>query len=158
MSRDVSAWTRTFLRGAPAIVLLLLANAAMALSIQATTSQKDPLEDTSWQLVQYRGGDGTIVTPDDRGKYTLAFAAAGELTARLDCNRGGGTWKSSGRRQIEFGPLALTHAKCPPESLHDQMVKHWSLIRSYVLKDGHLFLSLADGGTYEFEPMPKAGK
>jgi para-nitrobenzyl esterase len=33
------------------------------------------------------------------------------------------------------------------------MVKDWALVRSYVFKDGHLFLSLmADGGIYEFEP------
>jgi heat shock protein HslJ len=32
------------------------------------------------------------------------------------------------------------------------MVRDWQNIRSYVLKAGHLFLSLmADGGTYEFE-------
>jgi para-nitrobenzyl esterase len=158
MSRDVGVWTRTFVRGAPATVLLLIANIATVVAFQVTTSNKDPLEDTSWQLVQFRGGDGTIETPDDRGKYTIAFSAAGELTARLDCNRGRGAWKSTGRRQVEFGPLALTRATCPPESLHDQMAKHWSLIRSYEIKDGHLFLSLADGGTYEFEPMPKSGK
>jgi len=42
---------------------------------------------------------------------------------------------------------------CPPGSLHDRIVKHWPYIRSYVLKDGHLHLSLmADGGIYEFVP------
>jgi len=42
---------------------------------------------------------------------------------------------------------------CPPESLHDHLVKQWPFVRSYVLEDGHLFLSLmADGGIYEFEP------
>ncbi len=46
---------------------------------------------------------------------------------------------------------------CPPGSLHDQIVKQWGNIRSYVMKDGHLFLSLmADGGIYEFEPATKS--
>ncbi len=37
--------------------------------------------------------------------------------------------------------------------------EHLPLVRSYVLKDGHLFLSLmADGGIYEYEPMPPAAK
>jgi para-nitrobenzyl esterase len=50
-------------------------------------------------------------------------------------------------------PLALTRAVCPPGSLHDQWLKQWPYIRSYVMQDGHLFLSLmADGGIYEFEP------
>jgi para-nitrobenzyl esterase len=36
------------------------------------------------------------------------------------------------------------------------MVKQWGYIRSYLIKDGHLFLSLmADGGIYEFEPVTK---
>jgi para-nitrobenzyl esterase len=38
--------------------------------------------------------------------------------------------------------------------LHDQVVKQWTNIRSYVMKDGHLFLSLlADCCIYEFEPL-----
>jgi hypothetical protein len=32
------------------------------------------------------------------------------------------------------------------------MAKDWQNVRSYTIKDGHLFLSLvADAGTYEFE-------
>jgi para-nitrobenzyl esterase len=69
----------------------------------------------------------------------IEFVAGGSLTARIDCNRGRGTWKSSGSSQIEFGPLALTRAQCPPGSLHDQIVKQWANIRSYVIRDGHLF-------------------
>jgi heat shock protein HslJ len=122
---------------------------------QGTTgSAHDLLDGTSWQLVRFQGGDGSVVTPDDRAKYTVAFEAKGSVAARVDCNRGRGTWKSSGASQMQFGPLALTRAKCPPGSLHDQIVKQWGNIRSYVLKDGHLFLSLmADGGIYEFEPV-----
>jgi len=62
--------------------------------------------------------------------------------------------KSPGPHQLQFGPLALTRAQCPPGSLHDRIVKQRGYIRSYVMKDGHLFLSLmADGGIYEFEPI-----
>lgn len=87
-----------------------------------------PLAGTSWQLV---------------------------VAVRLDCNRGRGPWKSSGPNQLELGPLALTRAFCGQASLHDQIVKQWGNIRSYVVRDGHLFLSLmADGGIYEFEPSP----
>jgi para-nitrobenzyl esterase len=116
----------------------------------STVSQ---LADTSWQLVKFQGGDETTLVPDDKTKYTIRFAADGGLMARIDCNRGRGTWRSSGPNQIQFGQLALTRAMCPPGSLHDRIVKHWELIRAYILKDGRLFLSLmADGGIYEFEP------
>jgi heat shock protein HslJ len=128
--------------------------AAFAARAQASLPSTPELADTSWQLVKFQGGDEKILTPDDATKYTIEFAAGGQLNARIDCNRGRGTWKSSGPNQLQFGPLALTRAKCPAGSLHDQMVKQWSFIRSYVTKDGHLFLSLmADGGIYEFEPI-----
>ena len=114
------------------------------------------LAGTAWQLVKFQGGDETTLTPDDGAKYTIQFGGGGRLTARIDCNRGRGTWKSSGSHQLQFSPLALTRAKCPAGSLHDQIVKQWGNIRSYVVKDGHLFLSLmADGGIYEFEPVTK---
>jgi para-nitrobenzyl esterase len=114
------------------------------------------LAGTSWQLVKFEGSDDTTLTPDDRAKYTIEFGANGQVSARIDCNRGRGTWKSSGPNQLQFGPLALTRAKCPVGSLHDQIVKQWGNIRSYVLRDGHLFLALmADGGIYEFEPVLK---
>lgn len=110
---------------------------------------------TSWRLVKFEGGDGLTVTPDDRAKYTIAFGTDGRVNARIDCNRGSGTWTSSAPSQLEFGPLALTRAMCPPGSLHDRVVKHWPYFRSYVIRDDHLFLSLmADGGIYELEPQP----
>jgi heat shock protein HslJ len=135
-------------------VVLFIACGAFA---QTPAQTSNNLAGTSWRLVKFRGGDDTTLTPDDPAKYTITFGADGSLSARIDCNRGRGKWKSSGPSQLELGPLALTRAKCPPGSLHDQIVKQWSNIRSYVLKDGHLFLSLmADGGIYEFEPTPPA--
>ena len=114
------------------------------------------LDGTSWQLVKFQGGDDTVVRPDDKSKYTLAFGADGTVSARIDCNRARGAWKSPEKGRLEFGPMAVTRAMCPPGSLHDQIVKQLPYIRSYVIKDGHLFLSLmADGGIYEFEPAPR---
>jgi para-nitrobenzyl esterase len=38
--------------------------------------------------------------------------------------------------------------------MHDRIVKDWESVRSYVIKEGRLFLSLvADGGIYEFESI-----
>jgi para-nitrobenzyl esterase len=121
---------------------------------EVTPGNQASLGGTAWQLVKFEGGDGTVLTPDTGTVYTIAFDSGGQLSARLDCNRGMGTWKSSGPPQLEFGPLALTRAVCPPGSLHDHIVKQWPYVRSYLIRDGHLFLSLmADGGIYEFEPM-----
>jgi heat shock protein HslJ len=121
-------------------------------------SSPPALEGTSWQLVTFQGGDDTTLTPDDGAKYTVEFGGDGGLTARIDCNRGRGTWTSSGPNHLELGPLALTRAQCPAGSLHDHIVKLWGHVRSYVVKDGRLFLALmADGGIDEFEPAAKTG-
>jgi para-nitrobenzyl esterase len=135
-----------------AIVLSVLFSATVYAA--ETQAAAHTLAGTSWQLVRFQGGDDKTATPDDKAKYSLVFAADGTVAVRVDCNRGRGTWKSEGPNQIQFGPMALTRAMCPPGSLHDQIVKHWTFFRSYVIKDGHLFLSLmADGGIYEFEPL-----
>ncbi|MBF2063085.1 MAG: META domain-containing protein [Calothrix sp. C42_A2020_038] len=122
---------------------------------QETNSETGTLSNTSWQLVKFKKGDRTMLAPDDKGKYTITFHADGKLNVRIDCNRGRGAWKSPESNQLQFSPLALTRVKCPPGSLHDFIVENWEIVQSYTFKDGHLFLSLmADGGTYEFEPLP----
>ena len=138
-------------RSRPIRLLLraLLAGAACT----PRASQAPPLSGTTWQLVQFTGGDDTVLRPDDKSKYTLTFGADGLLNARIDCNRGSATWKSSEPGRLEVGPMAITRAFCAPPSLHDQFVRQLPYVRSYILRDGHLFLSLmADGGIYEFEP------
>jgi para-nitrobenzyl esterase len=134
-------------------LILVLACAACATPEPPATQA---LGGTAWQFVRFQGGDGRVQVPDDRAKYTVTFTADGGVNVRFDCNRGRGSWKSDWPGQLLFGPLAATRAMCPPGSLHDQFVKHWFYIRSYVLKDGRLYLSLmADGGIYEFEPLAK---
>jgi para-nitrobenzyl esterase len=136
-------------------VFLILFAPLLAVSCAQLSSQSGPakLGGTSWQLVKFQGGDGAVLTPHDKSKYTLAFSDDGVMSARIDCNRARGGWKSSGPGQLEFGPMAATRAQCPPGSLHDQIMRQLPNVRSYVVKGGHLFLSLmADGGVYEWEP------
>ena len=136
-----------------AAVLLLAGCRATSAPAPTAASAAPGLAGAAWRLVKFQGGDDTIVRPDDPAKYTLEFGADGIVTARIDCNRGRGTWTSSGPSQLELGPLALTRAMCPRGSLHDRIVRDWSFVRTYVIRDGHLFLSLfADAGIYELEP------
>ena len=108
------------------------------------------LEGSSWRLVQISMSDGVTRPAIERSRYTIGFGANGVLNVRFDCNRGSGSWKSSGPGNVEFGPLALTRAMCPVGSLHDELVRQWPYVRSYVVKDGRLYLALmADGGTIE---------
>jgi para-nitrobenzyl esterase len=143
----------------------LAAFAAVTLFAACASTSKPPaaapaaapasLEGSSWRLVQIAMSDGVTRPAIDRSRYTIGFGRDGVLNVRFDCNRGRGSWKSSGAGNLEFGPLALTRALCPVGSLHDELVRQWPYVRSYVLKGGRLFLSLmADGGTIEFETAP----
>lgn len=129
----------------------------IACSVRTSAPRQNGVADlggTSWQLIKFQSSDDKMLRPDDPAKYTIAFGTDGKVSARIDCNRGRGSGKSSGPNQLQFGPLALTRTMCPPGSLHDRVIKNWEFVRSYTLKDGHLFLALmADGGIYEFEPI-----
>lgn len=98
----------------------------------------------------------------DPAAFTLQFEADGRATMRLDCNRGTARWQvtpaadgTSG--QLEFGPAAGTRARCRPPQLDERIFRGLAWVRSYLLKDGKLYLSLmADGGIYEWRPRAPA--
>jgi len=135
----------------PVLLLLAACGAAGGTSPGALPTG---LGGTEWRLVQFKGGDGHTLAPDERAKYTVAFHADGSVITQIDCNRGRGTWTSPEPGQLRLGPLALTRAQCPPGSLHDRIVTDWEFVRTYLVRDGHLFVSLmADAGVYELEPI-----
>lgn len=120
----------------------------------ATVSE---LAGTSWQLVKIMGMDDSVDAPDDRSLYTLSFDSEGGAAMQADCNRGKGSWMSESAGQLRFGPIAGTRALCPPESISEKYLSQFEWVRSYVLKNGHLFLAtMADGSIIEFEPASSA--
>ncbi len=118
------------------------------------------LTGTSWQLVAIQSMDdaqGTTRVAEPQ-HFTLRFGADGRASLRLDCNRGNGSYemKPAGDGSwgsLSFGPIAATRALCPPPHLDERIARDLGYVRSYLLKDGKLFLSLmADGGIYEWAP------
>jgi heat shock protein HslJ len=119
-----------------------------------------PLAGTAWRLVEIQSMDDAIGTTRvaDPALYTMRLNPDGSVAFRLNCNSASGNWTaesgpepSSGR--FEFGPLAATMALCPPPSVDEQVSKQAPYFRSYLLKDGRLYLSLmADGGIFVWEP------
>jgi len=115
------------------------------------------LAGTSWRLVEIKSMDDSVYAPEDPDRYTLTFGSDGSMSVTADCNRGTGSWKSESAGQLQFGVIAATQAMCPPNSLHDRFMGQFEWVRSYVLKDGHLFLAtMADGSIIEFEPLSRA--
>jgi len=119
------------------------------------------LAGTSWRLVEFQSSDDAIgiQRPADPDLYTLELGEGGALAMRLDCNRGSGSWSATPdgpeAGALSLGTVAVTRAFCPPPSLGDQIARHAEYVRSYILRDGRLYLSLmADGGIYVWEPIP----
>jgi len=124
---------------------------------QVDNVEASELGGTSWRLVKIMGMDDSVDEPEDRSLYTLEFGADGHAAMRADCNRGFGPWTSESPGQLQFGPVAATRAMCRPESLSDKYLAQFQWVRSYVMKDGRLFLAtMADGAIIEFEPAPAA--
>ena len=118
------------------------------------------LAGTSWRLVEFQSMDDAQGTTraSDPTQYTMRLDADGTVTMRLGCNRATGRWRAepgaegtSGR--FEFGALATTSALCPPPRLDELVTRQAPYVRSFLLRDGRLFLSLmADGGIFAWAP------
>jgi heat shock protein HslJ len=136
--------------------VLLTLTAIASASATAVAQNQSGLAGTSWKLVKLQGADEVTTVPDDGAKYTITFNSNGRVSARVDCNRGGSTWKSTRPNELQFGSWSMTRAKCPAGSLYDRIVREGAAVRTYDIKNGHLFLSgMAAGGYYELEPLPR---
>ena len=137
-------------------VLLAIAAALVLPTFSSSARPQNPSElaGTSWKLIRLQAADETTLVPGDGSKYTITFGSDGRVSARVDCNRGGSTWKSTRANELQFGSWSMTRAKCSAGSLHDRIVREGAAVRSYYIKDGHLFLGgMAAGGSYELEPL-----
>jgi heat shock protein HslJ len=143
-------------------VFLVLANLTPALVACATPAAPPPtLAGTQWQLTAIQSMDDAQGTtrPSDPQHYTVSFGADGRAAFRLDCNRASTTWQITPSAdglsgQLSFGALAATRAHCGPHSLDQRLASQLPYVRSYLLRDGQLHLSLmADGGILSWSPL-----
>ena len=139
------------LKGADVKQMALVAVVLVAFAA-CTNSPRAELSDTSWRLVRITSMDDRVFEPGDRDLYGLRFAADGSASVLADCNRGRGQWNSDSAGQLNFGPIAATRAECGPDSLSSRYLAQFEFVRSYVLREDHLFLAtMADGSIIEFE-------
>lgn len=134
--------------------------AASVTQVADKPAPRGPLAGTSWRLVEFQSMDdatGTI-RPEASSLYTMHLYDDGTVALVLNCNRASGTWSAKPSAEgisgsFAFSPLAMTRAFCPPPSMDESVAAQTAFIRSYLLKDGRLYLSLmADGGIYVWEP------
>jgi heat shock protein HslJ len=129
---------------------------------QAPAAPAAALAGTSWRLAEIQSMDDAQGTtrPDDPALYTVAFGEDGRAVFRLNCNRASGGYTvepqpDGASGALTFAPLAMTKAMCPPPSLDTRIARDMEFVRSYVLRDNKLYMSLmADGGIYAWTPAP----
>jgi heat shock protein HslJ len=141
---------RPALTAAAAAFLLLVLQELAASEI---FSQASPLSGTRWQLVAIQSMDDSTYTPRDSADYTLAFNADHSFAIRSGCNQVQGRWTAEGSSQLTFSEMAGTQAVCPGDTLDERYRAQFEWVRSYMLRDGHLFMAtMADGSIIEFSP------
>ncbi len=141
---------------------LVLPGIALVLAMTAgcDRSSPDPLIGTAWQLVSIESmapDEQPSTTIDDPAKYTVTFGDDGQAAFRVDCNRGSGSWQAQPAADdsgsLTFGPVALTRMFCPQPSADTQVSAALGRVRSYLIADGRLHLSLeADSGVMHWQP------
>jgi heat shock protein HslJ len=141
--------------------VILVSAAAAILAGCGSATASDPLAGTTWRLVSIESmsDEQPTTTIDDPAKYTVTFGADGRAAFQVDCNRGNGSWTAaaaaSDSGSLSFGPIALTKMFCPQPSVDTTVAADLGRVRSYLLSDGKLHLSMeADSGIMHWEPLP----
>ncbi|WP_345986798.1 META domain-containing protein [Sulfurimonas sp. HSL-1656] len=113
----------------------------------------EPLSGRRWEWVATETVSGKLVSLAPE-RYTVRFDAAGGLQARLDCNRGGGSYTIEDDT-LRLGQLFATKMACGPDSQDRRFVRDLMRVHSFRLEEGNLYLELSgDGGTMIFRPAP----
>lgn len=119
--------------------------------VETPTSQ---LTGTHWQLVEIQSMDDSVYRPNTADEFELQFMPDGELLVKSACNRSRGTWQANGS-SLRLGPIALTRRACLPEVIDGRFNQDLDFVRSFVLREGRLFLAtMADGAILEFREKP----
>ena len=134
---------------------------ALALAACGKAAASDPLLGTTWHLT----GITSMAPPEepsttiaDPSKYSVTFGPDGRASFQVDCNRGSSTWQATASApdsgSLTFGPIALTRMFCPQPSDDTKVAAALGRVRSYLISDGKLHMSLeADGGVMDWTPV-----
>jgi para-nitrobenzyl esterase len=129
------------LAAAGSVVFAIACSASAQESIGLAPSE---LRGTSWRWLGFTSSAESLVV-DQPERYTLAFTEEGRIVLRADCNRGSGSVASPSSGALVIGALAMTRAKCPPDSLSERFARDVSRAVRYALRGGELHLELPDG-------------
>jgi heat shock protein HslJ len=95
-----------------------------------------------------------VVPVAERAKYTVTFQAGGTFSATADCNTVTGQWIATPNGGLTLTPGPSTIVACPDGSYGDLYVLALSNSASYALANAGLTITLNEGGTLGYEPIP----
>ena len=113
------------------------------------------LAGTSWYWRSFVKADGSQTTITEYDNYMLEFLAGGQVKILADCNKGSGTYQTSGT-QITIQVTATTQASCPADSLGDQFISGLNASYAYAVQSGVLAL-FSNAGTMNLGPTVVVG-
>lgn len=114
------------------------------------------LQNTIWYWQNLRNQSG-LTSVKNSEKFSIEFAADGKISLRTDCNRGGGTYQTSGD-SLTFSPIFSTKMGCPAGSMESVYFSNLQTAKSYKIQNGSLQIKLANGGTMKFSASAKEDK
>jgi len=141
---------RVFREAALIVGAAALCACASTPAAESRVTAAGSLAGTSWRLVELVSKSDAVgsVRPADPLKYHLTLGPDGKASARLDCNRGAGTWSATPTGTVggkmTFGPMAMTRAMCPPGSLDTRIGRELTEVRTYERDGDRLVLYLAE--------------
>ncbi|WP_345987115.1 META domain-containing protein [Sulfurimonas sp. HSL1-2] len=107
----------------------------------------------TWEWIATETISGRLVSAVPE-RYTVRFDAVGGVQARLDCNRGGGSYTIEDDT-LRLGRLFATKMACGPDSQDRRFVRDLMRVHSFRLEEGNLYLELSgEGGTMMFRAAP----
>jgi uncharacterized lipoprotein YbaY/heat shock protein HslJ len=111
------------------------------------------LVETTWYWQGTWMGDGSQVTPDDPGRYTVQFSRDGKVAVRADCNRGAGTYDRRGQ-SVTMSVRATTRAACRRGSLESRYLAQLNAVDFLSWPGDLLVLGLKnDAGAMRFSAV-----
>ena len=132
--------------------LLLIPFVSLALASHTHAQSEPELEGSSWQLVEIRGFNNTVYTPQNAEDYLLRFRASQRLQIEADCNQAGATWTVEGTT-LSLTELVTTRKLCTAPSLFNRYIMHLGNVISAEQSGDRLVLRAEPGAVeLEFEP------
>lgn len=133
----------------------LAATTIVPMAMAQQTAPTLDLTATGWELVEVLSMDDSRFAPkaNQAGGYALLFEE-GKVVVEADCNRGTMNVEPLLPPRLKFSDIDVTRDRCAAPSVAGRFLDQLPWIRSYVTREGHLFLATAaDGSILEFRPL-----